>query len=445
MNMFNKNYILNKAILIYIIISFLGQTVNSYSDNDVYWRPLPEGVIEKIAFGSCSNQYIAQPIWKTLSTFKPDIFISLGDIIYGDAAPPGFRPLSAEINQIEKMKIDYLFIKTDPNFIKFRQKVPMMATWDDHDYGRNDGGADFTLKDQSREIFLDFLGEPPDSEMRKTPGVYQSKIFGPAGRRVQVIILDTRYFRGPLLYSSMTYDEKIEKNIIGGYEPNKDTKVTMLGEEQWKWLEKQLKKPAEVRLLVSSIQVIAGEKGVESWGNLPQERKKLYDLIGTTGVNGLIILSGDVHFAEISKTNEGPYPLYDFTSSPMAQYPYGMTGWEKYVNSFRISKTYANDNFGLVHINWEAEPSSSISLKVIGLQGSVVFEHKISLDELQARKIVGKNPVTICPEQRPEICTQDYRPVCAKQKDGSHKTYSNACTACSEQNVVDYRNGSCVD
>jgi len=445
--MLYKSYLVYRALLIGVVVftCLFGKSINSYSYNVVKWKPLPEGVIEKIAFGSCANQYLAQPIWKTLSTFKPDIFISLGDIIYGDAAPPGFRPLSSEINQIEKMKIDYLFVKTDPNFIEFRQKVPMMATWDDHDYGKNDGGADFTLKDQSRELFLDFLDEPSDSEMRKTPGVYQSKNFGPAGQRVQVIILDTRYFRGQLLESTMTYDEKIEKNIIGRYDPNEDTKVTMLGEEQWKWLEKQLKKPAEVRLLVSSIQVIAGEKGVESWGNLPHERKKLYGLIDTTEAKGLIILSGDVHFAEVSKTNEGPYPIYDFTSSPLAQYPYGMTGWEKFVNSYRISETFANDNFGLVDINWETEPSPLISLKVINLQGSVVFEHRISLDELQAKKIVDKNPITICPEQRPEICTQDYKPVCAKQKDGTHKTYSNGCTACSDQNVIDYRNGSCID
>jgi hypothetical protein len=122
-----------------------------------------------------------------------------------------------------------------------------------------------------------------------------------------------------------------------------------------------------------------------------------------------------------------------------------MTGWEKFVNSYRISETFANDNFGLVDINWETEPSPLISLKVINLQGSVVFEHRISLDELQAKKIFDKNPITICPEQRPEICTQDYKPVCAKQKDGTHKTYSNGCTACSDQNVIDYRNGSCID
>lgn len=114
----------------------------------------------------------------------------------------------------------------------------------------------------------------------------------------------------------------------------------------------------------------------------------------------------------------------------------------------KIINSYSNNG-----VEWKPLPegviekiaSPLISLKVIGLQGSVVFEHKISLDELQAGKIVDKNPITICPEQRPEICTRDYRPVCAKQKDGSHKTYSNGCTACSYQNVVDYRNGSCVD
>jgi len=122
-----------------------------------------------------------------------------------------------------------------------------------------------------------------------------------------------------------------------------------------------------------------------------------------------------------------------------------MTGWEKYVNSYRISETYANDNFGLVDINWETEPSPLIKLKVIDVKGSVVLEQQIRLDELQARKIIDKNPITICQEQRPEICTQDYKPVCARLEDRSSKTYSNGCTACSDQNVIDYRNGTCVD
>jgi len=97
--MFNKNYFDYRALLIGVIVlaCLFGKTINSCSDNGVKWKPLPEGVIEKIAFGSCSNQYIAQPIWKTLTYISPDLFISLGDIIYGDAAPPGLRGLNSKV------------------------------------------------------------------------------------------------------------------------------------------------------------------------------------------------------------------------------------------------------------------------------------------------------------------------------------------------------------
>ena len=107
------------------------------------------------------------------------------------------------------------------------------------------------------------------------------------------------------------------------YVPNKDPEASMLGEQQWRWLEAQLREPAEVRLLNSSVQVVAGEKGAESWGNFPHERRRLYDLIGKTRASGVIIVSGDVHFAEIWRTDDGPYPLYDFTSSPLARSPHG--------------------------------------------------------------------------------------------------------------------------
>ena len=57
-------------------------------------------------------------------------------------------------------------------------------------------------------------------------------------------------------------------------------------------------------------------------------------------------------------------------------------------------------------------------------------------------KVVDKG-LTICPEIRPEVCTRDYRPVCAEMKDGGFKTYSNGCTACTDQAVTAYRDGAC--
>ncbi len=77
--------------------------------------------------------------------------------------------------------------------------------------------------------------------------------------------------------------------------------------------------------------------------------------------------------------------MYDFTSSPRAQYPTGSAGWETCVNSFRISETFVQDNFGLVKIDWEAKPSPTIAVMVIGIDGSSHMHFEISLDHLQGK------------------------------------------------------------
>ena len=48
-----------------------------------------------------------------------------------------------------------------------------------------------------------------------------------------------------------------------------------------------------------------------------------------------------------------------------------------------------------------------------------------------------------CTEPRPQVCTQDYRPVCAELQDGNFKTFSNGCSACSDPAVTGYRDGAC--
>lgn len=51
--------------------------------------------------------------------------------------------------------------------------------------------------------------------------------------------------------------------------------------------------------------------------------------------------------------------------------------------------------------------------------------------------------LTQCTEPRPEICTMEYDPVCATHEDGSSKTYSTGCTACSHKEVMGYNSGEC--
>ena len=132
--------------------------------------------------------------------------------------------------------------------------------------------------------------------------------------------------------------------------------------------------------MVAGIQIVAGEKGAESWGNYPRERQRLYELIESTRARGVILLSGDVHFSEISRTDEGPYPLYDFTSSNLAQTE---TGWEAFKNSHRVAGPYAEPHFGVVEIDWEARLGPAIELKVIGLDGSVAYRHELLLEALR--------------------------------------------------------------
>ncbi len=343
-----------------------------------------EKPLKRIAFGSCTRQMQDAPLLNDVVAAQPDLFLMIGDVIYpdiNDKANALLDPWPNE-NSLERIKQSYAQMAAKSEYQHLQKNIPMMAVWDDHDYGINDGSADFPLKDESQQLFLDFLNEPANSERRKTPGIYDARIFGPEGKRVQIILLDTRYFRTTPLPDTRSSEEKKALNIAGRYSPKEDPTATVLGETQWHWLEEQLLKPAELRLLVSSYPVIPYELGRDAWGNFPIERQRLFNLIGETKASGVVILSGDVHFAEISKTDEGPYPLLDFTSSALAA---PSTGNENFVNSLRISRTYAKVNFGLVEIDWEGQSAPLVTLKAVGMHGKVAFEHKISLDSLRKK------------------------------------------------------------
>ena len=351
--------------------------LNSISFAENNWQPLPTGTVQRIAFGSCAMQFKPQPIWNTITKQKPDLFLFLGDNIYGDF--DGKNPFTPTE---ETLKRDWGMLANEPNFKAFLKQVPVMATWDNHDYGKHNGGAEFELKEMTKTAFLDFFGEPKDSQRRKTPGIYDAKVFGSEGKRVQVIILDTRYFKGPSIKDPRTKEEKKAAGLtgsMGNYVPNKDPNVTLLGKAQWLWLEEQLMKPAEVRLIASSTQVIPDEKAMDEWGNYPLERQRLFNLIKKTKANGVILLSGNVHFAEISKLGYFTYPLLEFTSS-------GLTHTnEKYAktkNTYRIAGPYAEPNFGMIEIDWDARPSPLISLSAVGAGGQPIYVHSLTIDTL---------------------------------------------------------------
>ena len=212
--------------------------------------------LARIAFGCCADQDRPLPIFDKIADLKPDLYLAMGDNIYVDIKrEPG-------LDEMANMKAKYDRLAALPGWQRLKTSCPMLATWDDHDYGKNDIGAEYPHKDESQQLHLDFFGVPRDSPRRTQKGVYNAKVIGPAGKRVQVILLDTRYFRSKLKKDA----RPLPGTRIVPYLPNTDPDATMLGPEQWKWLEDQLKQPAELRLLVSSIQVVADEHPLREVG-----------------------------------------------------------------------------------------------------------------------------------------------------------------------------------
>ena len=337
-----------------------------------------EPPLSRIAFGSCARQDQPQPVWEAVVATKPQLFVFLGDNIYADT------------QNMDLMRAKYALLGKQPGFQKLKKTCPVLATWDDHDYGSNDVGAEYPKKRESQQIFLDFFDVPKDDPRRAQEGVYYARVVGPKGKRVQLILLDGRYFRSPLKRGF----ERGEPGdgYRGWYLPNDDPDATMLGTAQWRWLAEQLKVPAEVRIIGSGIQVIPDEHGSEHWGNFPRERRRLFALLRETKTKGVVFLSGDRHLAEISRLPaEHPssvgYPLFDVTSSslnaPSGNFTKAGARFANEINSYRVGLTYFEVNFGNIVIDWDqADPI--VRLQVCDEKGGVVLQQRLKLSQLQA-------------------------------------------------------------
>lgn len=329
-----------------------------------------------IAFGSCLQQWRPQPVWESVIALEPQAFIFLGDNVYTDV---GAYSSLAQPERIGKAYRDQAKVKEFKRFA-MQKGIDTFATWDDHDYGINDGGADFPHQRASREYFAGFFGLELDSiGDQEQRGVFYADFRDIGGLSVQFIMLDTRSYRSPLKTS--TKSKACPKN---GRVPNTDTGATILGELQWEWLQLELNKPADLRIIASSIQVLPTEHRFEKWANFPKERERLFSLLRSTEANGVLLISGDRHMAEISKLeNALSYPLYEVTSSGLNSALSSIPALARETNSLRTSpKNTVVDNFGTIQITREGE-DADLQLQIRNVQGEVVEEVKIKVSDLR--------------------------------------------------------------
>lgn len=305
----------------------------------------------RLTFGSCALQENIQPIWKRIAEKSPDLFVGLGDNIYADT-----------LNPLE-MASKYATLGRISDYRLFREQFPTVATWDDHDYGANDAGREYPMKEESKRLFLDFFAEPWNTDRRKRDGVYTSYLFGSWPNRIQIILLDLRWFRDTLT---------IGPN--GFYIPSEDPQATLLGNEQWSWLETELEKDANVRIIGSSIQFASSEHGWEKWANFPREKQRLLKLVDEFDLQNVFVISGDMHFGELSSesTAEGRV-IYDLTSS-------GLNLFESskgIPNSKRLAVFDQSSNFGMLTIEWEKR---RVIMEIFDDRGIAMISHSTELD-----------------------------------------------------------------
>jgi alkaline phosphatase D len=306
---------------------------------------LPRPHTFTLAFGSCSKPTLAQPLWNDVRNQTPDAWAWLGDIVYADT------------EDIARTRALYRAQAERPEYASLVAQTRVVGIWDDHDYGKNDAGSEYPQRRESQAALLDFLGEPEDSPRRKQLGVYASYLFGEGDERVKLILLDARYHREPP-------------------HGHGDT----LGEEQWDWLEAELTgSPARVHLIASGYQVLPLDHPNEKWGNFPAARQRLLDLVARTRVPGAVLLSGDRHFAELSRLEDGSlhYPLHELTSSGLT-HAYDSADEP---NRFRMGSLYPHRNFGCVRIDWERD---ELALEARAKGGGVVVSANVKLSSLTA-------------------------------------------------------------
>ncbi len=302
----------------YTCIPFISLCLLLMSSTEVYGY--------KFGLGSCLDQDREQSIWSSIKKEELDGFIFLGDNVYGDL-PNGKLLKMERAYQIQKKRL--------PSWLIDEKEI--LAIWDDHDFGLNDGGGDYPYKKESEKMFLNFWNIPQTDLRRNREGIYFKQTKEIEGTKVEIIGLDTRYFRSKL---------KGKKNA---YEQNNDSKATILGQDQWAWLEESISNSiADVIVILSSIQILATNHPYEKWDNFPLERKRLLEILANASKDkSIIAVTGDRH-------KSGIYQNKNFLEITASSLNKSASKGEE-TDPLLIGKTYPMKNYGLLNI----EPSKN--------------------------------------------------------------------------------------
>ncbi|MDQ8181233.1 alkaline phosphatase D family protein [Pelagicoccus sp. SDUM812005] len=276
--------------------------------------------LERVAFGSCLHQDKPAPIWEAIVAAEPDAWVWLGDNIYGDTDDGAVLAAA------------YAKVKVQPGYARLRESARVFGTWDDHDFGKNNGGKEWHGKAVAQEALLDFLEEPVDSPRREREGVYAAYDFGSGAERVKLLLIDVRTHRD-------------DPKQAGG---------DLFGKAQRAWIEEELAdNEAALTIVASGTQVIPEDHRYEKWAQFPESRQWFFERLVESGTGAVLFVSGDRHISEFSQL-ELPgreAPVYEMTTSSLT---HSWSDFSGEVNRHRVGEVFAQNNFGLLEIDWSA-------------------------------------------------------------------------------------------
>lgn len=322
------------------------------------WRTDPPAFT--VAFGSClyindkkydrpGDPYGTSPeILESIYNKKPDLMLWIGDNVY--YREPDFYSLP-------RMDYRYRDARDTPEMQPLLAGAINLATWDDHDYGPNNSNRSYRMREEAADMFERYWSNPGNNRQ----GIYTKYKFND----VEFFLLDDRYFRAPNRLS--------------------DSDKAYFGRQQMQWLKDGLvSSDAAFKIVVNGNQVTNTGNTHESFPMYKGEFNELMDFLVEEKVEGVLFLSGDVHYGQLLKTErEGLYPLYEFTSSPLTAGVYEIADSEEsYDNPLHVKGTLVTDyNFGLIKVSGP-RGARVLTLQSYDREGKLLWERKISRADL---------------------------------------------------------------
>lgn len=248
-----------------------------------------------LGMGSCAPSN-PNHIWTRVVDEGCQGFIFLGDTPYVDTSDLGLA------------RRKHRTFLEQPEIREMIRQMPCWGTWDDHDFGTNDGHGDFPGKHACRAAFTEYRanatfghdahGTLQPDRLGEGRGIYTSFRYGP----LEVFLLDPRWF------------SRTEKSWADSAQP------TCLGKQQWAWFKDAIKSSDAVFKCIATGMIWDDKKNSEKddWGTYHYERDALLDFIKENRIPGCFLLGGDIHVSRALMY--GPrigYDLWQFIISPM--------------------------------------------------------------------------------------------------------------------------------